>query len=130
MRTTGGKLVYSVVCAAALFVLSLNGPDAGAQLESNVPKGSTFCNPLNLDYTYKITESDQDISYRSATRRVGFRGGYQHVCRPFATGIPKTDVTKFIIRHTVSTFSEKTRLLPTIHRDELLYRHGRSVWHR
>ena len=78
MRTSSGKLVHSFVCVAALFVLSLNGPYATAQLETNLPKGSTFCNPLNLDYTYKITESDKDISYRSGADPavVGFRGGY------------------------------------------------------
>lgn len=25
----------------------------------------TFCNPLNVDYTYMIYNSDKDISYRS-----------------------------------------------------------------
>ena len=65
MRASRGKLVHWFVCATALFVLGLNGRHAVAQLETNPPKASTFCNPLNLDYTYKITESDKDISYRS-----------------------------------------------------------------
>lgn len=78
MRTSSGKLVRSFVCAAALIVPGLNGGYASAQLEVNQPTGSTFCNPLNLDYTYKITESDKDISYRSGADPavVGFRGGY------------------------------------------------------
>ena len=78
MRTSSGKLVHSFVCAAALFVLGLNGPNATAQLETNLPKEKTFCNPLNLDYTYKITESDKDISYRSGADPavVDFRGDY------------------------------------------------------
>jgi hypothetical protein len=39
---------------------------------------TTYANPLNLNYTYQITESDQDISYRSGADPavVGFRGGY------------------------------------------------------
>ena len=67
--------IQLLVCTAALFLLAIQGPSAAAQLEI---KGSTFCNPLNLDYTYKITESDQDISYRSGADPavVGFRGGY------------------------------------------------------
>jgi hypothetical protein len=78
MRTNSGKLVHSFVCAAALFVLGLNGSYTTAQLETNLSKGNTFCNPLNLDYTYKITESDKDISYRSGADPavVGFRGDY------------------------------------------------------
>src|SRR5580700_9581345 len=78
MRTRSERLGHSVVCAAALFVMGLNGPYATGQIQANQPKGSTFCNPLNLDYTYKITESDKDISYRSGADPavVGFRGGY------------------------------------------------------
>jgi hypothetical protein len=66
------------VCVTALFLLVLDGPYATAQLEPDSPKASTFCNPLNLDYTYKITESDKDISYRSGADPavVGFRSGY------------------------------------------------------
>jgi hypothetical protein len=78
MRTRSERLGHSVVCAAALFVMGLNGPYATGQIQASQPKGSTFCNPLNLDYTYKITESDKDISYRSGADPavVGFRGGY------------------------------------------------------
>jgi len=41
-------------------------------------QATTYCNPLNLDYTYKITESDKDISYRSGADPavVSFRGDY------------------------------------------------------
>ena len=78
MRAGRGKVVHSLICAAALFALGPGEPYATAQLEATPPKASTFCNPLNLDYTYKITESDQDISYRSGADPavVGFRGGY------------------------------------------------------
>ena len=36
----------------------------------------TFCNPLNVDYTYMIYNSDKDISYRSGADPavVEFRG--------------------------------------------------------
>ena len=38
----------------------------------------TFCNPLNVDYTYMIYNSDKDISYRSGADPavVEFRGEY------------------------------------------------------
>ena len=38
----------------------------------------TFCNPLNVDYTYMIYISDKDISYRSGADPavVEFRGEY------------------------------------------------------
>ena len=36
----------------------------------------TYCNPLNIDYTYMIYNSDRDISYRSGADPavVEFRG--------------------------------------------------------
>ena len=45
---------------------------------SGIFRQTTYCNPLNLDYTYQITQSDEDISYRSGADPavVGFRGGY------------------------------------------------------
>src|SRR5215470_7740912 len=48
------------------------------QVKMRPRRATTFCNPLNLDYTYKITESDKDISYRSGADPavVSFRGGY------------------------------------------------------
>lgn len=38
----------------------------------------TYCNPLNIDYTYMIYNSDRDISYRSGADPavVEFRGEY------------------------------------------------------
>ena len=70
--------VHSVVCAGALLTMCLGGSLAFAQRETSVHGAKTFCNPLNLDYTYQITESDQDISYRSGAdpAAVKFRGGY------------------------------------------------------
>jgi hypothetical protein len=50
-----------------------------AQSKASPLRATTFCNPLNLDCTYKITESDKDISYRSGgdyymfvTRAMGY----------------------------------------------------------
>lgn len=70
-----GVRIHSVVCAAAL-ALGLATPSASAQHETSVPAVKTFCNPLNLDYTYQITQPD--ISYRSGADPavVSFRGGY------------------------------------------------------
>jgi hypothetical protein len=58
--------------------MGLGGPCASAQLQTSLPTAKTFCNPLNLDYTYQITQSDEDISYRSGAdpAAVSFRGGY------------------------------------------------------
>lgn len=70
--------LQSLVCGSALLMLGLSGICASAQLQPGSPAAKTFCNPLNLDYTYKITESDKDISYRSGADPavVSFRGGY------------------------------------------------------
>lgn len=57
---------------------SLERTQKPSQTKASPYRATTFCNPLNLDYTYKITESDQDISYRSGADPavVGFRGDY------------------------------------------------------
>jgi hypothetical protein len=124
MRTSSGKLVHSFICAAALFVLGLNGPYATAQLEADLPKGSTFCNPLNLDYTYKITESDKDISYRSGADPavVGFRGGYyMFVTRSLGYWYSK-DLTRWsFIRPERWYFQGENAPAAHNYRDELLY---------
>ena len=124
MRTRSGKLIHSFVCTAALFALGTNGPYATGQLETNPPAASTFCNPLNLDYTYKITESDKDISYRSGADPavVGFRGGYyMFVTRSLGYWYSK-DLTqwKFI---TPQRWYFQGSNAPAAHnyRDELLY---------
>jgi hypothetical protein len=46
--------------------------------QTSLHQATTYCNPLNLDYTYKFTESDKDISYRSGADPavVQFRGDY------------------------------------------------------
>ena len=70
--------VKIVVCLSALLVIRHGRLSAQSQAHANAPIPNTFCNPLNLDYTYKITESDKNISYRSGADPavVGFRGGY------------------------------------------------------
>ena len=41
-------------------------------------RSRTYCNPINIDYTYMIYNSDKDISYRSGADQavVEFRGEY------------------------------------------------------
>ncbi|HEV2577669.1 MAG TPA: family 43 glycosylhydrolase [Acidobacteriaceae bacterium] len=75
---TDSKLLRSSACAAIFCIAGLFGPNLSAQHQSHLVEGKTYCNPLNLDYTYKITESDKDISYRSGADPavVEFRGGY------------------------------------------------------
>lgn len=47
-------------------------------LRSQSMQADTYCNPLNIDYTYMIYNSDKDISYRSGADPavVKFRGVY------------------------------------------------------
>lgn len=47
-------------------------------LRSQSMQAGTYCNPLNIDYTYMIYNSDKDISYRSGADPavVKFRGVY------------------------------------------------------
>ena len=72
------KFARRITCATAVCALGLPGLYVTAQQEAHPPAANTFCNPLNIDYTYKITESDKDISYRSGADPavVSFRGQY------------------------------------------------------
>ncbi len=47
-------------------------------LSAQLPKANTYCNPLNLDYTYMIYNANNDISYRSGADPavVKFRNEY------------------------------------------------------
>lgn len=47
-------------------------------LQSQTMHANTYCNPLNIDYTYMIYNSDQNLSYRSGADPavVEFRGVY------------------------------------------------------
>src|SRR6202000_1720855 len=66
--------VHATPVRAQHIAVSRKGEQKGPQTRV----ATTYCNPLNLDYTYKITESDKDISYRSGADPavVGFRGKY------------------------------------------------------
>lgn len=57
---------------------SLQAKQKTARTKTSPHRATTYCNPLNLDYTYKITQSDKDISYRSGADPavVSFRGDY------------------------------------------------------
>lgn len=49
-----------------------------SMLSAQSMRMDTYCNPLNIDYTYMIYNSDKDISYRSGADPavVSFRGEY------------------------------------------------------
>ncbi len=51
---------------------------AGLGAKAQISAGSTYCNPLNLDYTYAIYDAARDKSYRSGADPavVKFRGEY------------------------------------------------------
>ena len=54
------KKTRKTVLAAGLLILCCAG---GARAQSN--QMSTYCNPVNLDYTYMIYNANEDLSYRS-----------------------------------------------------------------
>lgn len=60
-------LLLTIVCLIAWTTLSAQDM-----------RQDTYCNPLNIDYTYMIYNSDRDISYRSGADPavVEFRGEY------------------------------------------------------
>src|SRR5438067_5976353 len=61
------KKVHLIIC----FLICCN-------LHAQETQMSTYCNPLNLDYTYMIYNADKNISYRSGADPavVKFRGEY------------------------------------------------------
>ncbi|HJQ35089.1 MAG TPA: family 43 glycosylhydrolase [Pyrinomonadaceae bacterium] len=67
------KKTCDTVLAAGLLILCCFG---GARAQSN--QMSTYCNPVNLDYTYMIYNANEDLSYRSGADPavVRFRGEY------------------------------------------------------
>ena len=58
-----------------LLLLALGSPTLALAQDM---RQDTYCNPLNIDYTYMIYNSDKDISYRSGADPavVRFRGEY------------------------------------------------------
>lgn len=65
------KNIISIVAISVCLLLSVNVWGQNTRMR-------TFCNPINLDYTYMIYNSDKDISYRSGADPavVEFRGEY------------------------------------------------------
>lgn len=66
------KLFFQVLFMVWLLV-AVNG-----YLKAQFTKADTYCNPINIDYTYMIYNSDENISYRSGADPavVRFRGEY------------------------------------------------------
>lgn len=60
---------------AILFIFSII---IGITIQAQTMRMETYCNPLNIDYTYMIYNSHRDISYRSGADPavVEFRGEY------------------------------------------------------
>ena len=72
-----------------LLLLALGAPALALAQDM---RQDTYCNPLNIDYTYMIYNSDKDISYRSGADPavVRFRGEYyMFVTVPMDTGTLK-----------------------------------------
>ena len=66
------KTSFKYFLSVGIFVFSV-GIMMAQQVHSR-----TYCNPVNVDYTYMIYNSDKDISYRSGADPavVEFRGEY------------------------------------------------------
>jgi beta-xylosidase len=77
-QTSIAVLLISTLSLAQAQNSTPQGRQKAIQTRTVSHQATTFCNPLNLDYTYKITESDQDISYRSGADPavVSVRGEY------------------------------------------------------
>ena len=73
---------------SALFLAASGGSATAQSMRAN-----TYCNPLNVDYTYMIYNSSNNLSYRSGADPavVEFRGEYYMFVTRFAwaTGISK-----------------------------------------
>lgn len=61
-----------------IFILIILGVCTGGSSLAQTSQASTYCNPLNLDYTYMIYNAHNNISYRSGADPavVQFRGEY------------------------------------------------------
>ena len=66
---------------SALFLAASGGSATAQSMRAN-----TYCNPLNVDYTYMIYNSSNNLSYRSGADPavVEFPGRVLYVRNPFA----------------------------------------------
>lgn len=88
-------------------------------------KPQTYCNPLDIDYTYMVYNSDQNLSYRSGADPavVEFRGEYyMFVTRSLGYWHSK-DLTKWEFVEPASTWYPQGSNAPAAwnYRDSLLY---------
>src|SRR6188768_1177918 len=72
LRSSSKKAANILVMFCMLFALGMK------ELSAQQGYSSTYCNPLNLDYTYMIYNAHNDISYRSGADPavVQFRNEY------------------------------------------------------
>lgn len=65
------KIAFALIIASIVGMLDIG-------LRAQQTRSTTYCNPLDVDYTYMIYNSDRDISYRSGADPavVEFRGEY------------------------------------------------------
>src|SRR5215475_5031894 len=77
-RKTTLAMLIALVPSLRAQTATVSHPAKSVSGENGRQRATTFCNPLNLDYTYQITESDKEVSYRSGADPavVEFRGDY------------------------------------------------------
>ncbi len=66
-------MIKTIFIAIAFAIITNSG-----LLKAQFTSADTYCNPINIDYTYMIYNSDENISYRSGADPavVKFRGEY------------------------------------------------------
>lgn len=94
------------------------------QVKAASHRVTTFCNPLNLDYSYMIVRSDQDVSYRSGAdpATVSFRGKYYMFVTRSLGYWDSSDLTKWrFIKPQRWYFQGSNAPAAHNYRDQLLY---------
>ncbi|MBD1396381.1 family 43 glycosylhydrolase [Pontibacter sp. JH31] len=108
---------------SAAFMLAGIGQITMAQTGQS-PKPSTYCNPLNVDYTYMIYNAHNDLSYRSGADPavVQFRGEYYMFVTRSMGYWHSTDLNNWTFIHPEKWYFQGTNA-PAAHnyKDSVLY---------
>ena len=101
-----------------LLLLALGAPALALAQDM---RQDTYCNPLNIDYTYMIYNSDKDISYRSGADPavVRFRGEYYmfvtlKICWTGILSLPKTGIRRGATLRPLITIKTQCFMSPVI----------------
>ncbi|MCI5482577.1 MAG: family 43 glycosylhydrolase, partial [Bacteroidales bacterium] len=111
-----GRIINSGILAAALLALASCGGDR---------QPATYCNPIDIDYTYMIYNSDRNLSYRSGADPavVRFKGHYYMFVTRSLGYWHSTDLVNWEFLESKSTWYPQGCNAPAAHnyKDSLLY---------